>query len=171
MAFTYLTGWRKSEPLPLLRANVNLKDGWAVTGAEDIKGGRTSGFHCIQLSLIYYEKSPGFSPEMCPWSRTHRGLDDDIERIQKAAGFELTCVGNHRGDCTESCKCYSFHDLRRGFGTITGGNLDSRRLQKTMRHKDFKTTQRYIDMRHQMNGIIDQIVVATLNPNPVYIAR
>ena len=166
LAFTYLTGWRKSEPLTLLRSDVDLKTGSAITRAENNKGGRDEQvpLHPVVVDLL--RKIPGFSPEMFPWNRTHRGLYDDFNRIQQAAGIELTCVGNHSGDCTDACKFYSFHDLRRGFATVTGGNLDSRRLQKMMRHKDFKTTQRYIDMRHQMDGVTDLLVIPALNRKP-----
>ena len=171
LTFTYLTGWRKSEPLQLLRSDVDLKNGSAITRAEHNKGGRDERVPLHPLVIELLREIPGFTAEMFPWHKSHRGLYDDFKRIKQAAGIELECAGNHSGDCTESCKYYSFHDLRRGFATITGGNLDSRRLQKMMRHKDFKTTQGYIDMRHQMDGITDQLVVPALNRKPVKIAK
>ena len=56
------------------------------------------------------------------------------------------------------------NDLRRAFATVVGRNLDSRTLQVMMRHKDFSTTQRYINMRYQMSGVVDQLEAPDLTP-------
>ena len=50
---------------------------------------------------------------------------------------------------------YGYHDLRRAFASEVGRNLDGKRLQELMRHKDYETTKRYLNMRPSMDGITD----------------
>lgn len=61
---------------------------------------------------------------------------------------------------------YGFHDLRRGFATVTGLKLEGRALQKMMRHKDYQTTLRYVDMRYQLDGVVDQLAAPDLKSQP-----
>ena len=161
LVFCYMTGWRISEPLALLRQDVDLKAGVAITRAEDNKAGRDEPAALHPIVIEHLRQIPGFTLEMFPWTKNERGLYVEFERIQKAAGIHLPCSGKH--EHTDSCHYYGFHDLRRGFATVTGIRLDNRKLQQMMRHKSYSTTQRYVDLRHQMNGVLDLLDAPTLN--------
>ncbi len=65
MAFTYMTGWRVSEPLALRREDLDLDAGAAITR------------------------------HMFPWPHGRKGLWDDFTRIQEAAGIHLDCHEKH----------------------------------------------------------------------------
>ena len=159
--FMYMTGWRVSEPLALLRQDLDLKAGIAITRAEDNKAGRDEAVALHPSVIKHLEWMAGFTPEVFPWEFTQRRLYVEFHRIQKAAGIHLPCSGRH--EHTDACHYYGFHDLPRGFATVTGKNLGNRALQQMMRHKDYSTTQRYIDLRNQLDGVADLLEVPDIH--------
>ena len=81
----------------------------------------------------------------------------EFSRIQELAGIHLICDGDH--DHTDACHTYGFHDLRRAFATMNAERLTADALQSLMRHKDYTTTQRYIDVAHQLTRSVDDLYV------------
>ena len=75
--------------------------------------------------------------------------DSEFERIHRTAGVHLSCNEDH--EHTDSCHCYGYHDLRRAFATVNAETWSADSLQALMRHKSYTTTQRYINMAHQLN--------------------
>jgi integrase len=59
---------------------------------------------------------------------------------------------------------YGFHDLRRAFATMNADRLTADALQLLMQHKDYKTTQRYINMARQLNPAAQNLFVPDLAP-------
>lgn len=161
LVFTYMTGWRVSEPLALLRQDLDLNVGLAITRAEDNKGGRDEAVALHPSVVEHLERIAGFTPEVFPWVHSRRLLYDEFHCIQSAAGIHLTCNGDHIH--TDTCHYYAFHDLRRGFATVTGKKLGNRALQQMMRHKSYATTQVYIDLRHQLDGVVDMLEAPNLS--------
>jgi integrase len=74
-----------------------------------------------------------------PWSRHVRTLFTQFARIQRAADVK-----------PDRKKRYGFHDLRRGFATMNADRLTPDVLQALMQHKDYQTTQRYINIARQV---------------------
>ncbi len=84
--------------------------------------------------------------------------DTAFEIIQSAAGIDLPCDGDH--EHTDNCFVYGFHDIRRTFATENVSQLSASELQALMRHQDWKTTQRYINMAKQLIGnSVDKLYV------------
>lgn len=54
---------------------------------------------------------------------------------------------------------YGFHDLRRAFATMNAETISPNALQVLMRHKDFSTTQRYINRAHQVTKAVENLHV------------
>ena len=77
--------------------------------------------------------------------------------IHLVLAIHLPCDGEH--EHTPSCHVYGFHDERRAFGTINATTLYGVALQKMMRHKNFATTQKYIDMAQQVKDATSKIHV------------
>jgi integrase len=69
-------------------------------------------------------------------------------RIQEKAGVKPT--GKDR---------YGFHDLRRGFATMNWDRLTQDQLQLLMQHRDYKTTQRYINMARQLKPAAQNVYI------------
>lgn len=161
LVFTFMTGWRISEPLALLRQDVDLKRGEAITRADDNKAGRDERVSLHPLVIDHLESIPALTPEMFPWGKSSRAMYPEFHRIQKAAGIRLPCSENH--EHTEACHLYGFHDLRRGFATVTGLRLDNRKLQHMMRHKSYQTTQRYVDLRYEAGAITELLQAPSLD--------
>lgn len=49
---------------------------------------------------------------------------------------------------------YQFHDLRRAFATMNADKLTADALQTLMQHKNYQTTQRFINMARQLNPVV-----------------
>jgi len=64
-----------------------------------------------------------------------------------------------RGPRTYRRYLYGFHDLRRAFATVNTETLTTDSLQALMRHKSYITTQRYINMAHQLIRSMDGLHV------------
>ena len=71
--------------------------------------------------------------------------------------IKLPCRENH--EHTPSCYVYGFHDLRRAFATANAETLSADALQRLMQHKSYLTTQRYINMAHQVKQAAEKLHV------------
>jgi integrase len=161
LAMAYMTGWRISELLAFRRADLDLDAGTAITLAEDNKGDRDDVVKLHSFVIDHLKKLASFEPLVFPWPHNRRTLDDEFDRIQKAAGIDLPCRRRH--EHTEACRYYGFHDLRRAFATKNAPRLTADALQKLMRHKSYTTTQRYISMATQLDDAVDSLFVPDVN--------
>lgn len=152
VTFLYCTGWRISEPLRVLRKDIDLEHGVAVT--RENKGSREE---VVQLAEpVVRELTPmmkSFGVEMFPWPHGDRLLYEEWHRIQDAAGIELDCSDDQTHECNSECRHYGFHDLRRTFATRTGAELSRDELKTVMRHKATQTTDSYINLRERLVGV------------------
>lgn len=164
LAMAYMTGWRISELLAFRRADLDLDEGYAITLAEDNKGDRDDKVKLHPFVIEHLKKLASFEPLVFPWPHDRRTLDDEFDRIQKAAGINLTCRRRH--EHTEACRYYGFHDLRRAFATQNAPRLTADALQKLMRHKSYTTTQRYISMATQLDESVDRLFVPDVKAEP-----
>jgi len=123
----------------------------------DNKGKRDEMVPLHPVVVEHLERLTSFDPVVFPWHHSRRGLYVELERIHRAAGIHLPCNENH--EHTDSCYCYGFHDLRRAFATVNAETLSADALQSLMRHKSYTTTQRYINMAHQLNRSVESLHV------------
>ena len=56
---------------------------------------------------------------------------------------------------------FGFHDLRRGFATYNADRMTADALQALMQHKDYHTTQQYINLARQLKPAVADIFVPT----------
>jgi len=79
----------------------------------------------------------------------HRLTSDQVGRIVSDIGKKADIVVKVADDSEESDKYASAHDLRRSFGQrMADAGVTRQDLQAIMRHKDYKTTERYY-IRHR----------------------
>jgi integrase len=157
LLFAYMTGWRVGDLLGLRRADVDLERGYAITRAEVAKADRDD---MVKLHPVLVEHLAGlaaFDPMMFPWHHNRRTLDDELDRLQAAAGIKLPCAKAH--EHTDACHVYSWHDFRRAFATLNAGKLGPDALQALMRHKSYATTQVYISLARQVDEAVNKIHV------------
>ncbi len=173
LAFLYMTGWRIGEPLALRRQDVDLEAGRAITRAADNKGKRDEIVPLHPVVVDHLQKLVAFGGRVFPWNRSRRAIYDEFHKIQEAASIRLPCSANHehRRPCPPDCQkkhkhsqgCppdrYGFHDLRRAFATQNAERLTADALQHLMRHKNYTTTQRYINMARQLNTAVESLEV------------
>lgn len=153
----YMTGWRIGDMLGLRRPDLNLEEGTAVTRAEDNKAKRDELVKLHPVVVGHLRKLPGFDDRVFPWNHDRTTLHNDFLAIQKAAGINLPCLGEH--EHTEHCHVYGFHDLRRAFATMNADKLTADALQTLMRHKSYQTTQVYINLARQMDQAVASLHV------------
>ena len=158
LVFGYMTGWRISELIGVLWADVDLEAGEAITRFEDNKGKRDERvkLHPVVVEHLAVLKTFG-AITVLPWSFNRRTLHTAFMRLQKAAGIHLPCRSDHKH--TDYCHVYGFHDLRRAFATMNADKLSADALQALMRHKSYQTTQRYIALSRQMDKAIEVLHV------------
>ena len=157
-----MTGWRMMEPLSLLWEDIDLHAGTAITRAEDNKGDRDELVRLHPLVIEHLEGIKSFHAEVFPWPHCHKSLWNHYHSIQRAAGIKLPCREKH--EHTPRCHVYGFHDLRRAFATLNAPRLSADALQALMRHKDYATTRRYINMARRLDDAVESLHVPTL-PN------
>ncbi len=145
----YMTGWRVGSLLALRWEHVDLEIGTAVSLAADNKGKRDQKIPLHPVVIEHLKKLRSFSPLVFPWPHTRRGLYGEFHAIQKAAGVQPIGPKPH----------YGFHDLRRAFATMNADKLTPDALQALMQHKDYKTTQRYINMARQLDSAVAELFV------------
>lgn len=153
----YMTGWRIGELLKLRRDHLDLDKGVAILGAASTKGKRGEHVPLHPVVVEHLQKIPGFTVTVFHLEGDRRALWDEFARIQKAAGIELPCGGDHEHN--DACHRYGFHDLRRAFATMNADRLTADALQALMRHKSYQTTQRYINMARQLNRSVEGLHV------------
>jgi integrase len=152
LVMAYMTGWRIGSLLALKRQDVDLDAGWALSRAADNKGKRDQKVPLHPLVVEHLKKITSFAPLVFMWEHPRRGLFDQFHAIQEAAGVRL-----------EGGKAwYGFHDLRRAFATMNADKLTPDALQTLMQHKDYQTTQRYINMARQLNPAVQNLFVPEL---------
>lgn len=161
LTFAYLTGWRMSEPLALLWADVDLAAGYAITRAGDNKGRREARVPLADVVIEHLAKIKSESLEVFPWPSHRTRMNSQLNRIQAKAGIKKICRKDHPHD--EVCERFGFHDLRRGFATANAASLSASQLQTMMRHSSYATTQKYIHMGEQSNR--DDVVAKLRTPN------
>ena len=159
LTFTYLTGWRVGEPIKLLRADVDLDAGLAITRHGDNKGRRDEVMPLHPEVIEHLRGMTSFREELFPWDYDRRTLYTEFHRIQTAAGIHLECRKKH--EHTDACHLYGFHALRRAFATVVAQDLSANDLRAVMRHKSISTTMRYINARERLSGVVAKYRVAT----------
>jgi integrase len=160
LVMAYMTGWRIGELLSLRREDVDLDAGHALTRYRDNKGKRDAKIHLHPVVITHLRKLAGFGPVVFPWNRNIRGLYTEFARIQEEAGIHLQCDEEH--EHSRFCYVYGFHDERRAFATMNADKLTGDALQFLMRHKSYKTTQKYINLRRQINPAVAALYVPNL---------
>ncbi len=145
----YMTGWRIGSLLALRWQHVDLEAGTAISLAADNKGKRDQKIPLHPVVIEHLRKLKSFSPLVFPWNHARRGLYGEFQAIQRAAEMRLTGPKPH----------YGFHDLRRAFATMNADKLTPDALQVLMQHKDYQTTQRYINMARQLNPAVADLFV------------
>jgi integrase len=151
MVFLYLTGWRAFEPLALTKEDIDWEAGRVLLRAEHNKGKRDAMVTLHPLVLEHLKAVKSFGPMLFPWDLPRRKLWDRFHLIQEAAGV-----------CKRAGKPFGFHDLRRGFATMNADRMSADALQAIMRHKDYGTTKRYINIARQLNPAVANIYVPDL---------
>ncbi len=153
----YMTGWRIREVLALRRDNVDLKEGVAILAATETKGRRGERIPLSSVVVDHIKGVMGFTDRVFHLDTSDRFIWGEFSRIQEEAGIHLPCDGDH--EHTDACHTYGFHDLRRAFATMNAERLTADALQALMRHKDYTTTQRYINMANQLTRSVDDLYV------------
>jgi integrase len=153
----YMTGWRIGAMLALRREDVDLEKGTALTRAEDNKGKRDQIIHLHPVVIEHLRRLPGFCPVFFPWNYRRSTIFTEFARIQEAADVKPAA-----GDKVH----FGFHDLRRAFATMNADKLTPDALQVLMQHKDYQTTQRYINMARQLNPAVQSLFVPDVNAKP-----
>jgi integrase len=155
----YMTGWRISDMLGLLREDLDLDAATAITRNEDNKGKRDERVNLHPVVIEHLRKLAGFDPCVFPWHYNRRTLQNEFLRIQQAAGIHLSCKRKEQHDHTDYCHVYGFHDLRRAFATMNADKLTPDTLQALMRHRSYQTTQVYINLARQMDAAVANLHV------------
>ncbi len=149
----YMTGWRIGALLSLRRDDVDFEKATALSRAEHNKGKRDQIIHVHPIVIEHLKKLAGFSPVFFPWNYRRATIFTEFGRIQAAAGVKPPAGRAH----------YSFHDLRRALATMNADRLTADALQLLMQHKDYQTTQRYINMARQLNPAAQNLFVPDLH--------
>jgi integrase len=91
LLFQFMTGMRVGEPLKLLREDVDLETGQAITRSTDNKAKTEARIPLHPVLIDHLKLIPGFTPFLFPWPQSRRTLWDEFRRIQKQAGIRKTC--------------------------------------------------------------------------------
>jgi integrase len=152
LVMAYMTGWRIGSLLALRWEDVDAKTGTALSRHDDNKGKRDQKIPIHPVVVEHLAKLSSFGAFVFPWNNARRSLFDEFNRIQAAAGVKPEGSKAH----------YGFHDLRRAFATMNAATLTPDALQHLMQHRDYQTTQRYINMARQLNPAVQNLFVPTL---------
>jgi integrase len=148
LVFAYMTGWRIGAILALRREDLDLDAGTAFSRAEDNKGKRDQFLPLHPIVVEHLRRVANFGPTVFP-PYDRRRLFEEFARIQSLAGVRPARGKGH----------YGFHDLRRAFATMNADKLTPDALQALMQHKDYQTTQRYINMARQLKPAVAELYV------------
>ena len=139
----YMTGWRIGEILALQRENLDLSEGIAFVPAEETKGKCDARVELNGVVVNHIEKIVGFDALVFSWPHNERLLWVDFATLKEEAGVEFPGA---------------FHRFRLGYANANVDRLDADILQHQMRHKDPKTTRRYIHQaeRVKRSGVAEK---------------
>jgi integrase len=146
LVFAYMTGWRIGEILSLRWEDVSLDNGTALTRWEDNKGRRDALVPLHPVVVDHLRRVVDFGRLVFLWPHHRRTLWEEFHRIQQAAGIGPDAV-------------YGFHDLRRAFASMNAARLPAEALQRLMRHRNYTTTQKYINMSRHLDGAVASLEV------------
>jgi integrase len=149
LVMAYMTGWRIGALMALRWADVDVEAATALSRASDNKGKRDQLVPLHPLVVEHLRPLVSFHAKVFPWNRSERAVFGEFGRLQRAAGVKP--MGGKPQ--------YGFHDLRRGFATLNAENLTADALQLMMQHRDYTTTQRYINMAKQTSGMAEKLFV------------
>jgi integrase len=157
----YMTGWRIGQLLALRWEDVDLDGATIMSRAEDNKGKRDQKVPVHAIVVEHLRRVKSFQPTVFPWlriigSRTmpanKRTLWDEFARLQKEAGVKPEGRKEQFG----------FHDFRRAFATMNAEKMTPDTLQFLMQHREYTTTQRYINLARQLNPAVQDLYVPDL---------
>jgi integrase len=152
LTMAFMTGWRIGSLLALAWDDVDLEAGTALSAAADNKGDRDQLVPLHQIVIEHVRPLKGaFTKQVFPWTIGRRLLWDKFQRLPKAAGVKPA-----------KKTWYGFHDVRRGFATYNADRMTADALQALMGHKDYSTTQRYINMARQLRPTVQNLHVPAL---------
>lgn len=125
-----------------------------MSRAADNKGKRHQRIVLHPVVVDHLKKLSSSNALFFPWNHNRRQLFVKFDAIQRKAGVQPEW-GRER---------YGFHDLRRAFATMNAERLTADALQALMQHKDYQTTQRYINMARQLKPAAHNLFVPDVNP-------
>jgi integrase len=149
----YLTGWRIEALLSLRWADIDLEAGTAISRWGDNKGKRDQKVALHPVVIEHLRRLVSFRDRVFWWPHGRRRLYEEFADIQAEAKVQPE-DGKER---------YGFHDLRRAFATLNADRLTPDALQTLMQHKDYQTTQRYINMARQLNAAVANLYVPAVS--------
>ena len=149
----YMTGWRIGS-LMSCAGGVDLETGTAMSRAETTRAGEIRSPRCIRWWSITERLPRAVSGRPCS-----RGMKIDGDYGMNSPRFKTAAAVK---PATGPKPHYGFHDLRRAFATMNADKLSADTLQALMQHKDYQTTQRYINMARQLTPAIHNLFVPTL---------
>ena len=143
--------------------DVDLKNGIAVSQAEDNKGRRDVRLPLHPIIVQHLGKLTGsFGPYVFPWNHNRRTLWTQFHKIQKSAVVQDTDEkGSTMKPMPQAGKegWYGFQNLQRGFATENAAEMDLFELQQLMQHKSLETTKLYIGMAKKLNRAVEPLKV------------
>lgn len=131
--------------------NASLVELMARLGLPFNKGGRDQRIDLHPLVVTHLRKLESFKASVFNWTGDRRGLYEQWHALQEAAGVKR-----------EDGRPYGFHDLRRAFATMNADRLTPDVLQLLMQHRDYQTTQRYINLARQVKPAAHNLFVPAL---------
>jgi integrase len=150
--FLYMTGWRIAQTMALRWEDVDLEAGTVLSRAANNKARRDTFIRLHPLVIDHLRRLRSFEREVFPWEHGRRALFADLASLQD--GIDAKPIGGKAR--------YTFHDFRRAFATMNAANLTPDALQALMQHKDYQTTQRYINMARQLDAAVANLHVPAL---------
>ncbi len=158
LMFAYMTGWRIGSILSLQWEHVDLEQGTALSLAKDNKGKRDQRIPLHPVIVEHLRKLRSFDARVFPWAKDRRKLFTHLHRLQDTAGVK-----------PEGGKpYYGFHSLRRAFATMNADRMTGDTLQALMQHKDYQTTQRYINLARQLRPTVQDLFVPKVGLEPTH---
>ena len=157
----YMTGWRLGQLLSLKWADIDLKQGTAISmaDADGNKGNRDVKIPLHPVVVEHLNRLSGnFDTNVFPWNYGRRRIWNEFAKIQDAAKMP---DGSPLPKGGKGGKRFGFHDLRRGFATLNAG-IDVFRLQALMQHKSLETTKLYVNMARSLQTTVDGLFVPNI---------
>jgi integrase len=150
--FLIMTGWRIAQTMALRWEDVDLEACTVLSRAAHNKARRDQFIMVHPLVIEHLKRLRSFEREVFSWDHGRRALFADLAKLQD--GIDARPIGGKPR--------YTFHDFRRGFATLNAANLTPDALQALMQHRDYQTTQRYINMARQLESSVDVLHVPAI---------